>query len=363
MLGSVSATLYRTAKASVIAITAGSLSFIIPINGFAANLDLRTDLSSSDKSKVERVLRAPTDFSKPEGFERMQAGKATSLKHINRDAFSHPTANLTFEQEQLFRVGNGLFKKLWVSSPSSTQASDGLGPLYNARSCQGCHLKDGRGRPPLEGERAVSMFLRLSVAPTTDEEHTLIETGVLPLLPEPTYGDQLQNFGVPGVPGEGEMKISYEEIKVELSEGEVAYLRKPTYRIENLAYGPLSEHVLMSPRVAPPMIGLGLLEAIADSDILAKADPNDVNGDGISGRANWVEPANPEKKRLGRFGWKAINATVREQSAGAFSSDIAFQHLINLIIMVNVPRPKTLAIPSPMESRCTWEKLKHLILF
>ncbi|SDR25122.1 di-heme oxidoredictase family protein [Pseudovibrio sp. Tun.PSC04-5.I4] len=321
MPGQVPATLRP--RAGVLATTAAALtSLLIPLTASADSIDLRGDLSAEDKAKVTRVLAAPKSFSKAEVFERMQAGKATSLKHTNRDSFSHSSANLTFKQEQEFKLGNGLFKKLWVSSPSSTQASDGLGPLFNARSCQSCHLKDGRGRPPIGEERPVSMFLRLSVAPSTDEERALIESGELPLIPEPTYGGQLQNFGVPGLPGEGEMKISYEEIEVQLSEGETASLRKPTYSIENLAYGSLSEHALMSPRVAPPMIGLGLLEAIAPSDLIAKADPDDSDSDGISGRVSWINPADEDLKVIGRFGWKGSNATIRSQTAGAFSGDI-----------------------------------------
>ncbi|KZL19557.1 Cytochrome c [Pseudovibrio axinellae] len=309
------------ACAGVIATTAIFASIAIPAAN-AIDLDQRTDLSVEDKTKVHQVLNAPADFSKAEKFEMMQAGKATSLKHLNRDSFSHPSANLTFEQEQRFKLGNGLFKKLWVSSPSSTKASDGLGPLFNARSCQGCHLKDGRGRPPIGDERPVSMFLRLSVAPSTQEERDLIESGELPLIPEPTYGGQLQNFGVPGLAGEGEMKISYKEIEVKLSGGETASLRKPTYTIQNLAYGPLSEHTLISPRVAPPMIGLGLLEAIAPSDILSKADPQDTNADGISGRVSWVNSADEAPKAIGRFGWKGSNSSIQSQTAGAFSGDI-----------------------------------------
>ncbi|TGQ03208.1 di-heme oxidoredictase family protein, partial [Mesorhizobium sp. M2E.F.Ca.ET.219.01.1.1] len=94
------------------------------------------------------VTRPTADFSKPEPFELMQGGAGTSRKDVSRDAFSQPSANITFEEEGTFRLGNALFRKNWVSSPSSTQASDGLGPLFNERACQNCHLKDGRERPP-----------------------------------------------------------------------------------------------------------------------------------------------------------------------------------------------------------------------
>ncbi|EEA95403.1 di-heme oxidoredictase family protein [Pseudovibrio sp. JE062] len=320
MPGMVPATLRR--RAGVIATTAAAFTSILIPPASAVDLDQRTDLSAEDKAKVSRVLKAPTDFTKAENFELMQAGKSTTQKPLNRAVFTFPSANLPFEKHQDFRLGESLFQKLWVSTPSSTRASDGLGPLFNARACESCHPKAGRGRPPIDDERPVSIFMRLSVAPSTPEERARIESGEVPLLPEPTYGGQLQNFGVPGVPGEGEMKITYEEIKVDLSEGEVAYLRKPTYTIENLAYGPMSEHALISARVAPPMIGLGLLEAIAETDITSQADPDDSDNDGISGRVSWVNPADPDSKMIGRFGWKALNATVLSQSAGAFAGDI-----------------------------------------
>ena len=92
------------------------------------------------------------------------------FKPPNRNAFSHPSANMSFKRERDFRVGNGIFRKIWVSSPSSTASSDELGPLFNARACQRCHLKDGRGRPPAPGERGETMFLRLSIPPQTDAE-------------------------------------------------------------------------------------------------------------------------------------------------------------------------------------------------
>ncbi len=121
----------------------------------------RTDLTPKDLARVEAITKPTNDFSKPEQFELMQGGAGTSKKRPNQDAFSQFSANITFEEEGTFKLGNALFRKLWVSSPSSTQASDGLGPLFNARACQSCHLKDGRGHPPEGNPDATSMFLRL----------------------------------------------------------------------------------------------------------------------------------------------------------------------------------------------------------
>jgi len=266
-----------------------------------------------------------TDFSRPEAGEQFPAGAATHRKKLNQDAFSHPSANLSFEQQLDFRVGNGVFKKIWVSSPSSTTASDGLGPLFNARSCQRCHLKDGRGHPPAGNwpeDHATSMFLRLSIPPQNEAQKALLASGKAGVIPEPTYGGQLQDFAVQGVAAEGRMHIRYEEQPVTLADGTVINLRKPTYTVTDTAFGPLHPETMLSPRVAPPMIGLGLLELIPEQAILANADPNDKNRDGISGRPNQVWDLITQQTTLGRFGYKAGNPNLQQQNSGAFNGDI-----------------------------------------
>ena len=266
-----------------------------------------------ERARIAAVTRPTSDFSRSERYESRPGGATTVFKTLNRDIFSHPSANMPFDLQLDFRVGNGIFKKVWVSSPSSTTSSDGLGPLFNARACQRCHLKDGRGHPPAPGERAESMFLRLSI-PGPNENRAGI--------PEPTYGGQLQNFSVQGVPAEGEMTIAYREQPVAMAGGEMASLRVPTYGITGLGYGPLHRETMLSPRVTPPIIGVGLLEAVPDNDILAGADPDDADRDGISGRANRVWSDEHKKPMLGRFGWKAGQPTVAQQAAGAFRGDI-----------------------------------------
>lgn len=270
---------------------------------------------------------AAAEYSKFEQGEDRPGGAATHDKHVNRDSFSHSSANMAFSKEMDFKVGNGFFKRLWVTAPSSTKASDGLGPLFNARACQACHLKDGRGHPPEnDQEDAVSLFLRLSIPPQTEADRTLLASHRANVIPDPVYGGQLQNFAIPGHGAEGRMTIAYEEIAVPLSDGETASLRKPRYGIADLAYGPLHKDVMMSPRVAPPMIGLGLLEAIPEAAIIALADPGDADGDGISGRAQQVWSREHEKVMLGRFGWKAGNPTVSQQSADAFVGDMGLSN-------------------------------------
>jgi CxxC motif-containing protein (DUF1111 family) len=170
----------------------------------------------------------------------MSGGGATYTGTPDGNAFSRFSQNLTFEQESDFNIGDSLFTKIWVSSPSSTQASDGLGPLFNARSCQSCHLKDGRGHPPVDAEdSAVSMLLRLSVPPRTPEEFAALADRSMLRIPEPTYGGQFQDLAVPGLQAEGRMVITYEEEEVVLADDEVVSLRRPTYSVADLGYGPM----------------------------------------------------------------------------------------------------------------------------
>jgi len=278
--------------------------------------------TEAEAARIAAVTAPAVDFSAAEAFEQNPGGAATVRRRDNADAFSQPSGNIDFARELDFKLGNGLFRKLWVSAPSSTLASDGLGPLYNARSCQRCHLKDGRGHPP-EGpeDDATSMFLRVSVPGSEADAIAEIEEYIA-TLPEPTYGGQMQDRALPGLPAEYRLGITYEEREVPLSGGETASLRVPTYEAEDLGWGPLADNAMLSPRVAPQMIGLGLLEAVPAADILSQADPDDADGDGISGRANIVWSLEYDKPMLGRFGLKAGMPTIREQSAAAFAGDI-----------------------------------------
>ena len=245
--------------------------------------------TADETARIADVTAPPDSFDAPSPCEVNSGGAATVRPRMNADAFSQASGNMSFEDELTFKLGNGLFRKLWVSSPSSTLASDGLGPLFNARSCQSCHIKDGRGHPP-EGpdDSAISMFLRVSIPGNEDAGNIKEIEGYLATLAEPTYGTQMQDFAVSGHRAEYRLQIDYTEVPVTLSGGQVVSLRQPTYTAADLGYGPLHPDAMLSPRVTPQMIGLGLLEAIPAADILALADPNDADSDGISGRANIV---------------------------------------------------------------------------
>ncbi len=241
------------------------------------------------------------------------SGGETTVFDTSPNAFSLSARNMAPERRSTFFVGNSFFKENWVIAPSSTDARDGLGPLYNARSCSSCHLLDGRGSPPENAmEPLSSVLVRLSVPGQT--------TNGSPA-PESIYGGQLQPKAIPGVVAEGNAFVSYEDVTGVFPDGEPFTLRRPTYSFA-LARGEMSAGVMRSPRVAPQMIGLGLLEAIAESDIFSAADPDDTDHDGISGRPNMVWDSMLGKPTLGRFGWKANQPNLAAQTAGAFLGDM-----------------------------------------
>lgn len=279
--------------------------------------DVHLDVVPRSAAETRRIdaARGLTDsFATPEEFEALSAGAATVARRGDTRAFSQAAANLAQDLRLDFELGRALFEKLWVGSPSSTRASDGLGPLYNARGCGSCHVSDGRGFASGDG-----LVLRLSVPL---EGFEAVVAGNHSTGPEPIYGGQLQTKALSGMVAEAGLELRYEDIHVAMSDGEAANLRKPIYQLGEPKFGPLAEAVMISPRVAPPMIGLGLLEAIAAQDILARADPEDADGDGISGRANVVVSAEFGVPMLGRFGWKASMPTVQEQASAAFSADL-----------------------------------------
>jgi len=284
-----------------------------------SSLGIYTQTAAADESliKMPQALVAHPN-------EHMPGGTTSHTKKINANAFSQPSANMSFEHQMDFLVGNGFFKRLWVSAPASTHASDGLGPLFNARSCQGCHLKDGRGHAPIDAnDQRVSMLLRLSVPPRNEIERQSLAAGKQHFIAEPTYGGQLQDLAIVGHQAEGHIDINYTTQKVYLADDKIVELRQPTYSISQLGYGKLDPKTMISPRVAPQMIGLGLLELIPEAKIRQQADPDDRDNDGISGKPNEFYSDSEQKMVLGRFGLKAGAATVKQQVQDAFFGDMS----------------------------------------
>jgi CxxC motif-containing protein (DUF1111 family) len=185
-------------------------------------------------------------------------------------------------------IGKALFERAWVPAPSSTLANDGLGPLFNARACSACHAGLDRAPATKDGEGGFThpgMVLKLSDAQGAGD---------------PVYGLQLQTSAVPGFTPEGKL---------------VANLAT------DLNAGAFAHETRSGVRAAPALRGLGRLADVPDAAILANADPDDRDRDGISGRANWIANGKGEK-HLGRFGLKASGANLVEQTGNAFSLDL-----------------------------------------
>lgn len=252
--------------------------------------------------------------------ETSNTGGDGTVEQFDTNAYSLPQGNLSMTKRLDFSVGNSFFRNPWVEAPASTTARDGLGPLFNTNSCQGCHIKDGRGHPPGVDEPPVSLFLRLAVPAVPEADKDVLLTNGFK--PAPVYGSQLQTAALPGAKAEADMVLRWKAFTKTLADGTEVELREPLYTIENPNYGPLPDDLLISPRVAPPMIGMGLLEAIPIADIEARADPQDADGDGVSGKLNQVWNLETEQTAPGLFGWKAAEPNVHQQSMGAFAGDM-----------------------------------------
>ncbi len=237
----------------------------------------------------------------------------------NRRSYSQPIGGLNESEREQFAQGRSLFNQMWVVSPSTDAEVDGLGPFYNRLSCAACHPANGRGRAPdNDSDEMRSMLVRLS-RPELGSHGTL--------KPDPLYGDQLNEQGIPGIQGEGQARIHYIETDMPLNEGIVVKLRYPQLQFSQTHYGSM-QGLLTSARVAPSIVGLGLLDQVSETDILANADPYDINQDGISGRPNIVWDTEAQRTNLGRFGLKANVASLKQQIAGAFSGDMGITSIL-----------------------------------
>jgi CxxC motif-containing protein (DUF1111 family) len=238
-----------------------------------------------------------------------EAGTNTLLGGSN--SFIMPMPGLSEDNELFFYSGNSYFNQAWVEAPASTQARDGLGPLFNARSCSTCHFKDGRSAPPDDGLAPfLGLLLRLSV-PGPDGP-----------VPDPVYGSQIQDLASPDIEPELTPRITWEERPSSYPDGTPYTLMAPTYHLEDPLHGALDPELMISPRGPVQVIGLSLLESIPAEDLAALADPEDEDDDFISGRIPWVEDPETGDLAHGRFGWKGDTASVPAQVAKALAIDL-----------------------------------------
>lgn len=240
-------------------------------------------------------------------------GGDTTIFDDGDEAFNYPLRNLRQELRGPFQIGDGVFNRNWVTAPATPQGSDGLGPTYNALSCSGCHSNNGRGAPPShDGEPFLGLLLRVSV-PGTDEHGGP--------MPDPSYGGQINQRAILGVSAEAMPLVTYTESEGRYADGTAYSLRVPTYSFASLSFGPLGAGAMISPRVAPQMIGLGLLEAVSEDTVLAFAQAN-------GGRPNYVWNVATQKAELGRFGWKANQPNLEQQTFAAFLGDIGITSMM-----------------------------------
>ncbi|MCV6611674.1 MAG: c-type cytochrome [Amphritea sp.] len=231
-------------------------------------------------------------------------------------SFETEAANLPWQLSKLFDDGDGVFERPFSEALESGFRSDadGLGPLFNQESCEGCHIADGRAAPPMEpGQPLEGLLFRVSI-PGTDPHGGP--------KPHPVYGGQLADKSIPGHLPEVSVKIDHRDVVGYYADGTQYTLKAPVYSFPDQNYGPLGEDAMTSPRIAPFMIGMGLIDAITEASMLEYADPDDNNGDGISGKANRVWSIEFKKYMLGKYGWKAETPTLNHQGMDAAVNDM-----------------------------------------
>jgi len=256
------------------------------------------------------------DDNTPSKLAGEKAGGETTVFVKTSQAFGLPATNLSDESLDKHMEGDVAFGAHFVASPAPKNG--GLGSVFNNNSCNGCHPSDGRASVPENLNGLSGLFLKISV-PGTDEHG-----GPAPI---PGFGTQLQHQSIYGYLPEAKMSVTYQEKSFSLADGTVVTLEKPVYSIVS-PYIPLPGNVLISPRIGMPVFGLGLLEAIPENAILAHADPDDLDKDGISGKANWVWDPVSGRIKLGRFGWKAGTPSVLVQTAGAYNEDMGLTNYL-----------------------------------
>lgn len=293
--------------------------------------------AAEPSAAVAEETDGPVRKHPPEAY----SGGTTTVFNDGKEAFAMNLAGLGREAKRAFATGNSFFNNNWTIAPASASARDGLGPFFNARSCSACHVKDGRGRPPEEGEIMTGLLLRLSV-PGKDAQGGPV--------PDPTYGGQLgvRVIEVPtGLKPEADVPVKWIESTRTLPDGETVSLRRPEFGPITWHYGEPSKDLMIGPRLAQPVYGSGLLEAVSEATIRAFADPDDTNKDGISGRPNTVWDIALDRPNIGRFGWKANQPSLRQQAADAFVNDIGITSTIHPQEALMEPEAKILgALPN-----------------
>ena len=279
--------------------------------------------------------------------QEIRQGGDTGIAIISSESYSKPSSNISASRKGNFFIGNAFFKQPWVIAPASTDSRDGLGALFNVAACQSCHIKDGRGHAPLNAEDdADSLLIRLAMPATTEQQREALKQSQIEKVAHPIYGGQLQDRGIQGVPAEAKVAVSWTDVPVTFEDGHMVSLRRPNFQLKNPGYGAFDAELMVSPRVALPMIGLGLLEYIPEQAIKRQADVNDDDKDGISGKYNWVIDPETGKQSLGKFGWKAGQTRLITQNMSAFNEDMGLTSRIRPVESCTKNQPQCLKAPT-----------------
>jgi len=242
------------------------------------------------------------------------AGGDTTIQNRTSNAYSFPAPNLSEEELDRHLDGDVAFEATFVTPPAPVNG--GLGPRFNSSACIRCHIRDGRGPAAVDaGAFGSPLLVRVSLP----AGESAVPGGPVPV---PGFGLQIQDQAIWGEVPEAKIRLDWIEETGAYADGTPYALRRPLLEIEPAEGIELPGDLLLSPRIAPPVFGLGLLEAVPEELLLALADPDDVDGDGISGRPNFAWDVTRGAPRLGRFGWKSNTPTLLQQSAGAYADDM-----------------------------------------
>lgn len=262
------------------------------------------------------------------------AGSYSVAERQSPSALLRPQPGLSHTEQLDWAVGKSLATQAWVSGQVSTTARDGLGPLFNANACSACHHRNGQGKLPAYGS---GLILRFS----NDTSH---------------YGAQLQDRAVLGVLAEGRLRTT--EISTPKSVAGTAPAHYQKAVISQPQYG--EPPAQQSARLAPALIGMGLIDAISDQQLYAAQDPDDQNRDGISGRVNLVWDITRGTTRPGRFGWRAEQPTLHQQIAAAFSQDMGIRS--SLYPQPQCPAGASSAVTSCLEEANSAPEISNKLL-
>ena len=256
---------------------------------------------------------------------------------IPQEVYKQPVPGMSAKDKQRFIKGERVFTNFWIAvnnpvipliwdlSQSGPGGGEwGLGPMFMATNCAGCHLNAGRGRAlDASGLRVFQQLVRLSIPGETPHGGPK---------PDPNYGQDIQSFDMvtrsdpDARAGEGEVFIDWVNSNFTFPDGSTIELRKPSVRVENLNFGPLADNVMISLRNTQAILGMGYLEAISEKDILKQVEKQKAMG--LNGRPNYVRDDINKKISLGRFGWKANQPSIKQQVASAFLADIGINSAI-----------------------------------